>query len=213
MRYHSASATTSPSASTTSQKAAGCSQNSAATTSACVPTTGETPITGKRSDFVAQLALTAFQDWGADLAMQWNPQTSEAERTWVSVQYKPAPEEVINVGYRFERNLLEQAEISGAWPIARNWNVFARGVYSLKDDKALERFVGFEYRACCWRVRFGARRYVTTFTGAQDTGAWLQLELTGLASVGSASDTFLTEAIRGYAPTEATRIGGPIAGP
>jgi LPS-assembly protein len=174
---------------------------------------GETPTTGKRSDFVAQLALTAFENWGADMALQWDPQTSQSQRTYVSVQYKPAPEELINVGYRFERNLLEQAEISGAWPVARNWNVFARGVYSLKDDKALERFVGFEYRACCWRVRFGARRYVTTFQGAQDTGAWLQLELTGLASVGSASDSFLSEAIRGYAPPEPNRFGGPVAGP
>jgi hypothetical protein len=39
--------------------------------------------------------------------------------------------------------------------------------------------------------------------GPQDTAAWLQLELTGLASVGSASDTFLVDEIRGYTPAEA----------
>jgi hypothetical protein len=56
-----------------------------------------------------------------------------------------------------------------------------------------------------------ARRFVSTrppvgttsTTGQQDTGFFLQLELTGLASVGSAADTFLTESIRGYTrPTE-----------
>jgi len=53
-------------------------------------------------------------------------------------------------------------------------------------------------------VRMLARRYVSarpigsSSTGQQDTGIYLQLELTGLASVGSAADTFLTEAIRGY---------------
>src|SRR5207302_1539084 len=98
---------------------------------------------------------------------------------------------------------LEQAEVSGAWPVSRSWDAFVRGVYSLRDDKALERFVGFEYRACCWRARFGGRRFVSTHTGSQDTGVFLQLELTGLASVGSASDAFLTEAIRGYARPEA----------
>ena len=109
----------------------------------------------------------------------------------------------------------EQLELSGAWPIAGHWNVFAREVYSLQDKQPLESFAGFEYGACCWRVRFGARRYisrrpltpaatetggpqVTAASGLQDTAAWLQLELTGLASVGSASDTFLIDEIRGY---------------
>jgi len=158
--------------------------------------------TDKRSDFVAQVALTAFRNWGADLGLQWDPQTSSSERAHVNLQYKPAGEQVVNIGYRFERGSLEQAEVSGAWPVSRSWDAFVRGVYSLRDDKALERFVGFEYRACCWRARFGGRRFVSTHTGSQDTGVFLQLELTGLASVGSASDAFLTEAIRGYAAPE-----------
>jgi len=121
-------------------------------------------------------------------------------RMWKALER--AGEQVVNIGYRFERGTLEQAEVSGAWPVSRSWNAFVRGVYSLRDDKALERFVGFEYRACCWRARFGGRRFVSTHAGSQDTGVFLQLELTGLASVGSASDAFLTEAIRGYAPPE-----------
>jgi len=180
----------------------------------------EIPRTDLRSDFVAQLALTAFQHWNADLGLQWDPQGSKSQRSQVNIQYKPGVEQVINVGYRYQRNLLEQAEVSAAWPIARSWNIFTRGVYSLKDDKALERFAGFEYRACCWRVRFGARRFIsrrppagssTATTGSQDTGIWLQLELKGLASVGSASDSFLTEEIRGYVPAaeSAPRLKGP----
>src|SRR5580698_6449861 len=102
----------------------------------------------------------------------------------------------------------EQVEVSGAWPIAGHWNAFAREVYSLQDKQPLESFAGFEYGSCCWRVRFGARRYIstrpfntqTTETGPQDLAAWLQLELMGLASVGSASDTFLIDEIRGYTP-------------
>ena len=98
----------------------------------------------------------------------------------------------------------EQLEASGAWPVRRNWNMFAREVYSLRDHEALERFAGFEYRACCWRLRLGARRYVSSFTGSRDTGIWLQLELAGLAGVGSASDTSLSEEIRGYTPADAS---------
>jgi LPS-assembly protein len=196
---------------------------------------GELPRTDRRSDLVAQLALTAFQHWSADAALQWNPQSSQTQRAHVEVQYRPAPDRVVNVGYRFERGIYEQAalvsgqpsqtpicgtpvtpscnveqvETSAAWPIGRSWSVFARGVYSLADHEALERFAGFEYRACCWSMRIGARRYVgarpatsTARTGPQDTGIWLQLELTGLASVGSASDASLAEAIPGYTPAD-----------
>ncbi|HVS75935.1 MAG TPA: LPS assembly protein LptD, partial [Steroidobacteraceae bacterium] len=203
---------------------------------------GELPRTDRRSDLVAQLALTAFQHWSADAALQWNPQSSRTQRALVEVQYRPAPDRVVNVGYRFERGVyqeaalvsgqpvqtttcgtpvtpscnVEQVEASAAWPIGRSWSVFARGVYSLSDHVALERFAGFEYRSCCWSLRLGARRYVgarpttsTARTGPQDTGIWLQLELTGLASVGSASDASLAEAIPGYTPTEANSQAFP----
>lgn len=203
----------------------------------------EVQPSGTRSDFVAQLAVNAFSDWNSSLGMQWSPQSSRVERADVNIQYKPAPDKVINLAYRFERGTVhpasqcniddatgaattlltaaqysqagicgfEQVEISGAWPIAKHWNAFAREVYSLQDQQPLESFAGFEYGACCWRIRFGARRYISrrpltpqsTEAGPQDTAAWLQLELTGLASVGSASDTFLIDEIRGYTRPEA----------
>jgi LPS-assembly protein len=206
-------------------------------TSPRVTLPGELPRTDRRSDLVAQLALTAFQDWSADAEVQWDPQSSLTQRAHVEVQYRPAPDRVVNLGYRFERGIyeeaalvtgqpgqtavcgtpvtpscnVEQVEASAAWPIGGSWSVFARGVYSIADGEALERFAGFEYRACCWSLRLGARRYVgarpttsTARTGPQDTGIWLQLELTGLASVGSASDVSLAQEIPGYTPTEPT---------
>ena len=176
-----------------------------------VPTPAETPRTDNRSDFVAQVALTAFQDWSADIGIQWNPQTSQTERSEVNVQYKTSGQSVINVGYRYQRDVLEQAEVSSSWPVTDAWNIFVRGIYSIQDHKSLERFAGFEYRACCWRVRLGGRSFVSTRTGSSDTGVYLQLELTGLASVGSQSDSFLTTAIRGYVPadTSTRQIQGP----
>jgi hypothetical protein len=49
----------------------------------------------------------------------------------------------------------------------------------------------------------GARPTTSTArTGPQDTGIWLQLELTGLASVGSASDVSLAQEIPGYTPAQ-----------
>jgi LPS-assembly protein len=121
------------------------------------------------------------------------------------LQFKPGPQQVINVGYRFQRDLLDQAEASMAWPISRQFSVFARYVYSLQDNlskgeqpQALEKFAGLEYSSCCWRMRLLGRKSVSTRTGEQDSGIYLQLELTGLASVGSAADASVAGAVRGY---------------
>ena len=157
------------------------------------------------------MCIRDSKNWNAGIGLQWDPTTSLRQREEIDIQYRPSGEKVVNLAYRFQRDLLEQAEISAAWPISQHWNVFARGVYSLKDSDAIERFAGFEYRASCWKVRMLARRFVSTrppvgttsTTGQQDTGFFLQLELTGLASVGSAADSFLTSSIRGYTrPTE-----------
>jgi LPS-assembly protein len=96
---------------------------------------------------------------------------------------------------------LDQVEASAAWPILRNWNAYGRVVYALDTHQMLERFAGFEYHGCCWGVRILARRSLSNSTGRQDTGIFVQLELNGLASVGSEAGTFLGSAIRGYSPT------------
>jgi LPS-assembly protein len=164
------------------------------------------PLRGSNtSDFVGELLVTAYKNWNATLGIQWNPDESRSERAEAMLQFKPGREQVVNVGYRFQRGLLEQWEVSGAWPINRQFSAFARYVYSLQDNVAqrerrgpLEQLAGLEYSSCCWRMRLLGRKSVSTRDGSQDTGVYLQLELTGLASVGSAADALVAGAIRGY---------------
>ena len=158
----------------------------------------ETPQASGSSDMVAELALSPYKHWTANFDLEWDPRNFQSQRTEVSFQYKPAGEQVLNFAYRLQRDRLKQVEASGAWPIVHNWNVYSRVVYSLLDKTALDRMAGFEYGSCCWKVRFVGRRFVSTRTGQQSTGAFIQLELTGLASVGSAADALLTDEIRGF---------------
>ncbi len=166
---------------------------------------GEPPRRRGASDLIAQLAVTAYKDWNVDVGMQWNPDTSRQERAQARLQYRPAPDRIVNLLYRSQRSLLRQGEFSGVWPFASSWNLYTRWVYDFLDSRSLERFAGLEYKACCWRLRAVARRFVSNRTGEQDTGIYLQLELNGLASVGSSADTFLEQAVRGYSPSAVVR--------
>jgi LPS-assembly protein len=147
------------------------------------------------------LDVTAYRHWNVQVGEEWNPHAGNSALSEVRVQYHPAGDSVANVGYRFRRGLLEQVEGSLAWPVADAWNLYLRHVYSLRDHAPLDSFAGFEYRACCWRVRLVGRRYVSSQTGTRDTSISLQLELNGLSSVGERAGAFLERSIRGYSAT------------
>jgi LPS-assembly protein len=158
------------------------------------------------SDLVADVSVTAYKNFSFNFDYLWNPYTSETDKSEVSVQYRPDPTRVVNIGYRFQENVLTQVPIlkqwdgSFAWPIAGHWNTIGRWVYSLQDHQTIEQLAGFEYKSCCWKIQVVQRRYVRVTNGAAglDTSIALQLELTGLSSVGKPANTFLEREIRGY---------------
>jgi len=166
----------------------------------------EAPDVRDSSDLVAELELTAYQNWSVDLGMQWDPDHSNTVLGQASLQYRPRPDSVVNLGYRYREGRIEQWQASAAWAVHRNWNLYARHVYSLRDRQALDSFAGLEYESCCWRLRLLARRHVSNRTGERDTSIDLQLELKGLSSVGSTSGAFLERNIRGYSRD---RAAGP----
>jgi LPS-assembly protein len=181
----------------------------AATTATGAATTTATPaaasalplesITGRRtSDLVGQVDVTAFRNWNLNFGLQWNPALGESERAEIVLQYRPAADQVVNVAYRFYRDFLQQGEVSAAWPVTPRWNLYTRAVYDILNHDFTERFAGFEYHGCCFKLRTVVRRYLSTRTGQSDTAVLLQLELNGLASVGTPATTFLQREIRGY---------------
>jgi LPS-assembly protein len=158
------------------------------------------------SDIVAEVALTGYRHLSLNLDYQWNPYTSQTEKSAISVQYRPDPARVVNVGYRFQEGILKQWDGSFAWPITAHWNTVGRWVYSLQDKQTIDQVAGFEYKSCCYRIQLVQRRYLsirpgssTAGGGTLDTSFALQLELTGLSSVGKREDSFLEQSIRGYA--------------
>ena len=111
------------------------------------------------SDIVADVSVTAYKHFSFNLDYQWNPYTSQTDKSEVSLQYRPDPTRVVNIGYRFQENvltaiILKQWDGSFAWPIAGHWNTVGRWVYSLQDHQTIEQVAGFEYKSCCWRSRW-----------------------------------------------------------
>ena len=82
--------------------------------------------------------------------------------------------------------------------LAQRWRVIGRYSYSFLDKERLEDFFGWEYEACCWRLRMVNRNYVSRRTGETDSSISLQLELKGLSQRVTAPDELLDRGILGY---------------
>ncbi|MEN7343006.1 MAG: LPS assembly protein LptD [Pseudomonadota bacterium] len=153
---------------------------------------------GNSSDYIAELRLNVWGNWNLDLSQQWNSERSETTKSEIRLQYLPGKDRVVNLGYRFRRDAIDQGDISFSWPISSRWNAVGRYNYSFREDTSLERFFGLEYESCCWGVKIVSRRFISRRDGTADSAIAIQLELKGLSSVGDSVDSLLENGILGY---------------
>ena len=159
------------------------------------------PIDTSASDYVARLAVNMRESWNLDLGYQWNSETDLTARTETRFEYRPRDDRLFGIGYRYRRDLLEQGDISIVWPVKDRWRIIGRYSYSLLESKPLEQFVGWEYDACCWRLRVIGRQYVSSRTGETDSSISFQLELKGLSNTANRPEDLLDRGILGYRTT------------
>lgn len=150
-----------------------------------------------RSDLLAGVSGSITRDLWADVGVQYNLDENESSRVNAAVRYRPQPGKVFNAGYRYTRDLLEQVDLSAQWPVSRRWTGLARWNYSLLDRKLVEALGGVEYNAGCWAARFVVHDFVTA-TDERSRAFFLQLELSGLSSIGTSPMQVLGQSIFGY---------------
>ncbi len=159
---------------------------------------GTAPTDTDASDYVAEVGIGVRDSWALDVGYQWNSETSTTARTETRLEYRPKDDRVFGFGYRYRRDALEQGDVSVVWPIAERWRIIGSYSYSFLDKERLEDFVGWEYEACCWRLRIINRNYVSSRTGESDSSLSIVLELKGLSQRVSSPDELLDRGILGY---------------
>jgi LPS-assembly protein len=149
---------------------------------------GLTPTSPLRSstdsDVLASLGGRIGRAWTFDATTQYNRHLQRGERYSTAVSYRPEPTKVLNASYRFQRDVLEQVDISAQWPVAAGWYGVARYNYSIQDKLLLEGLAGFEYNAGCWVFRAVALRVQAALQVAT-TAFVFQLEFNGIGAIGT----------------------------
>lgn len=165
-----------------------------------------------RSDVLLAVGGRLSRAWSLDSLFQYNPNQQHTEAYNAMARYNPEAGKLLNLGYRFTRNTLRQADLSGQWPLFSRWHGVARLNYSLQDRRFLEALAGLEYNQACWAMRFVAQSF-TTATRERSTGIFLQLELNDLVRIGSDPLDALRSSVSGYTKLNSLPAGQPEQGP
>ena len=159
---------------------------------------GERPIERGKSAWVANVDWAPSDRWTVGMSYQWDPKFRREDLIGFRAQYLLRDDGVVNLGYRYRRELLEQADFSFLYPINPSWSVVGRHYYSLLDKKPLETIAGVQWDSCCIAVRLVGRRYIHNREGDLSNGLMLEIELKGLGSGGQDTRKTLRRAILGY---------------
>ncbi|MET3116060.1 LPS-assembly protein [Undibacterium sp. GrIS 1.8] len=164
-------------------------------------TLDNTTTTQSRSDLLLSGSGKFSDKLSADATLQVSQSDRRAVTSNYGVRWQPAPQTVFNAEYRYQRDTLEQVDLSTQLPINKRWFVVARSNYSLQDKKLVDGLAGFEYKdPCnCWSFRMVAQRFATSSI-TSNTSFFIQLELNGLSKIGSNPLDALKKNISGYQP-------------
>ncbi len=150
---------------------------------------GGSPSLAGLSDVMLGASVNWDRHWVLDSTVQYNPSTSQSVRSSVGTRYTPGPYKVLNVAYRFQRDISELIDVGWQWPLTPaaadtgRWYTVGRLNYSLPDSKLVDSIFGFEYDAGCWVGRVVLER-LSTGLATTSQRIMFQLELVGFSRLG-----------------------------
>ncbi len=159
---------------------------------------GQSAALGSSSDYIAEVVMSLRPSWRLGMDYQWDTEAAETSRSEARFEYRPRQDRMLGFAYRFQEGVLDQGDVSLAWPIGGAWKVIARANYSFLDEKPLERFLGWEYVSCCWRLQVYGRDYISRRTGESDRSLTVQFLLRGFTDNGNSAESLLERGILGY---------------
>lgn len=158
------------------------------------------------SDIIAGVSANLKTSWKADAFWQYNTEDGRSVRQTLSTRYNPEAGKSLNLSYSNRSDLvtssllgsdIDQFNLSAQWPLGSGWYGVGRVNYSIREKQVIETIAGVEYNAGCWITRSVIQR-VSTATADANYALFFQLELGGLASIGSDPLSLIKRSVPGY---------------
>lgn len=171
------------------------------------------------SDYLLGAKAALTDNFSVYFDGQFDHDTQKRNRLSSGVRWTPKRLATMSLSYRYERdpNLYtdpyrvlppgvdqqsrEQVSFTAQWPLMQRWFGVGRYDYSLAEKRNTQSIVGLEYRGDGgWAARAVLQRYAVS-AEKTNTALFLQLELTGLGSLGTDPMSLLSDRITGFRST------------
>lgn len=163
------------------------------------------------SDLLLGVGLSWDTRWAFDGVFQYNPDTGRTTRSTILARYSPGPQRSVSLDFRHQRDLDTRfLDLAWQWPLGGSprqasgggscggrWYSVGRLGHSLKERRLVEGMLGLEYDAGCWVGRIVVEKSKVSTNNANKR-ILFQLELLGVASVGSNPLSVLRKRVPGY---------------
>ncbi len=178
-----------------------------------LPTAGATSATLPANKGVSDLLLGAQVNWtpkwSVDTTIQYNPDTKKSVRNTIGARYSPSSYRTVSAAYRYQDDSVagpanggRSIDLGWQWPLndlwgdkgkdlgsgrgqgSNRWYAVGRLNYSLRDKRATDAVIGFEYDGCCYIGRVVLEQ-LSTGQASVTRRIMFQLELIGFSSVGT----------------------------
>jgi LPS-assembly protein len=173
---------------------------------------GENPVEQGKSAWVADATYAVNDRWSIGGSYQWDPKFRRKDLASLRTRYLIGDDGIVNFGYRYRRDLLEQVDLNFLYPVSPAWSLVGRYYYSIKDRQLLEGIAGVQWDSCCMAVRLVGRRYLHNRLGELGNSIQIEVELKGLGSAGPDTESRLRRAILGYYREDLYLVPPPDAG-
>lgn len=172
---------------------------------------GETQRAGRVANVLGGLSGRFHHDWWAETVLQYDPRVGLWQRGVAGLRYQPDFSKTASLSYRYQRDQFRNIDISAQWPLWGNWYGVGRYDLNLRDHRASETIAGLEYKGDCWVLR-GVWQTLVTTNNRRNNSIFVQLEFSGLASIGSSPVSLLKRSVSGYGKINEPGVGDPMFG-
>ena len=157
---------------------------------------GDIVAQSARSNYFWQAQYAPLADLNFLASSESNADWKRFERLDFRAQWLAHNGTVLNLDYRYTRNFVDQAGVSAALPIGKQWRILGSYQYDVQDDKPLEQLVGIGYDGGCWTAQLMMFHQIL-LGGQTNNAVYLEIVLRGLTSIGNNSNGFLDQYVPG----------------
>ncbi|MEJ7137359.1 LPS-assembly protein LptD [Amphibiibacter pelophylacis] len=164
------------------------------------------------SDLFVAASTSAIRDWNFSTQIQYSPRLGQIAHSSTRLTWTPGYARTLSAAWTTDAVDGNVLDVGGQWPLYRGRLVrssqcegtlygVGRMLWSRSESRLTDLIAGLEYDAGCWVGRLVVQRRSLSAQQAS-TRLMLQLELVGLAKLGSSPLNLLQGAIPGF-----TRLG------